>query len=277
MRNSNRIAIRWSRSDRYFGPFTWAVDKSYRPLSLVLSSAGEETPANLRMSALGRTLIVRLPNFIPPYREKEKARYWSEEQIERIGRDWYWVIDKREFGFSLNDGHLSVRYGRSTMGSSTDKSWGYFLPWTQWRHIRISFYGLRGELISTVLDADTKLLDRKKWDLLQEAEAACPKATFSFQDFDGEQLTAITHIEEREWRRGEGWFKWLAWITQPKISRSLSITFSGETGRRKGSWKGGTIGTSISMLPGETHDMAFMRYCRENQMDFVASHSEAQK
>ena len=37
----------------------------------------------------------------------------------------------------------------------------------------------------------------------------------------------------------------------------------GETGREKGSWKGGTIGTSIEMLPGELHESAFRRYCDE--------------
>lgn len=37
---------------------------------------------------------------------------------------------------------------------------------------------------------------------------------------------------------------------------------------RKGSWKGGTIGHSIEMPPGELHADAFRRYCAEHNMTF---------
>jgi hypothetical protein len=94
---------------------------------------------------------------------------------------------------------------------------------------------------------------------------------FSFKDFDGEELTARTTIEEREWRFGVGWFKWLSLFRKPKISRYLEIAFSGETGERKGSWKGGTIGHSTEMRSGELHESAFRRYCAEHDMTFVAA------
>ena len=94
---------------------------------------------------------------------------------------------------------------------------------------------------------------------------------FAFKDFDGEELTARTTIEEREWRFGVGWFAWLSLFRKPKISRYLEIAFSGETGKRKGSWKGGTTGHSIEMLPGELHESAFRRYCTEHDMTFVAA------
>ena len=83
-------------------------------------------------------------------------------------------------------------------------------------------------------------------------------------------FTARTLIEEREWRLGEGWFKWLSLFRGPKISRSLDIRFSGETGRRKGSWKGGTTGHSIQLkFLGELHETAFRRYCAAHEMTFV--------
>jgi hypothetical protein len=84
-------------------------------------------------------------------------------------------------------------------------------------------------------------------------------------------LSAKTRIEEREWRYGRGWFKWLSWFRQPKVWRALDIDFSGETGEEKGSWKGGTMGTSIGMLPGELHESAFRRYCAEHNMTFIGS------
>ena len=75
--------------------------------------------------------------------------------------------------------------------------------------------------------------------------------------------------EEREWHFGTGWFKWLSWFRPRKIRRSLDLRFSGETGDRKGSWKGGTLGHSINMLAGEMHELAFRRYCLEHKMTFI--------
>jgi hypothetical protein len=106
------------------------------------------------------------------------------------------------------------------------------------------------------------------WEARKEAEDSCPSRTFAFKDFDGEELTAKTKIEERQWELGTGWFKWLSIFHKPIIQRSLDIDFSNETGRRKGSWKGGTVGHSIEMLPGELHASAFRRYCAEHEMTF---------
>jgi hypothetical protein len=87
-----------------------------------------------------------------------------------------------------------------------------------------------------------------------------------FNDFDGEVITATTHIEEREWRFGTGWFAWLSLFRRPRIIRSLDIRFSAEVGPRKGSWKGGTMGHSIEMLPGELHRGAFQRYAAKHNL-----------
>ena len=138
--------------------------------------------------------------------------------------------------------------------------------------MRHSFYGLSGELIYTEPQVSWRLLSqaesldthRRIWD----AEEAVPCRIFQFLDFDGERLTAATRIEEREWHFGTGWFKWLDWFHARKVHRSLDIKFSGETGERKGSWKGGTVGHSIEMLSGELHESAFRRYCAEHKMTF---------
>ena len=40
--------------------------------------------------------------------------------------------------------------------------------------------------------------------------------------------------------------------------------------KRKGSWKGGTIGSSIELkYRGDLHLDGFVRYCKENQMKFT--------
>lgn len=258
-------ARRWGDNDKNFGPFTYARDRRYKHFAIVLSSRDDEDPyCKIRFSCFGHTFISILPQIIRPWREKVHVKDWDEATVARLGRDWYWNIDAREYGVSYSEGFLQIKYGRQSNDSTTDKTKGYFLPWTQWRHVRHNLYDLDGNFYADVTDRNWN--ERERYDAIEEA---CPKATFAFTDFDGEALTATTKIEEREWRFGTGWFKWLSAFRKPRISRDLFIEFSGETGRRKGSWKGGTIGHSIEMQPGELHESAFRRYCDEHDMTFT--------
>lgn len=268
---------RWGDNDHYLGPFTYCPRSGYTSLSIMLSSGGEgdysESPCNLRLSAFGYTLISVLPQIVPSHKEKVIPN-WDAATVARLGRDYYLDVTPREYGFTYSDGHLSLHLGRQTDDSSTTQDWGCFLPWTQWRHIRHSIYGLNGEHFWTESKKIVSL-GEDGWAASHEIrrimESACPSTIFEFDDFDEERLKATTRIEEREWRFGTGYFKWLSWFRKSRVSRSLDITFSGETGKRKGSWKGGTIGHSISMLPGELHEAAFRRYCSEHEMKFVGA------
>jgi hypothetical protein len=269
-------ARRWSDNDHYFGPFTYAkaVGKhAYRPWAIELSSGCDEHPGNsLRFSGFSRTLIIALPNIIRPWKEKF-GDVVEPELRARIGPHYYHV-HRRQYGFSFSRSgaigdpvFLHVSYGARTHDSRTDMDWGRTLPWTSWRHVRRSLYDLDGRHVWTEPE-DLGYLGGA-WEVRKAAEDACPSRRFAFTDFDGEELTVRTRIEEREWRFGTGWFKWLSWFRKPIIHRSLDLRFSGETGKRKGSWKGGTIGHAINMLPDELHESAFRRYCAEHQMTFV--------
>jgi hypothetical protein len=248
------------------GPFTFAWSDHYRTIAISAQSGDEdERKAYFRLSLGCVSFLAALPTWlIRPEKKRVQAKYWSAQDIERMGRDWYWEAIPREYGFSISDGHLSVHYGRVTGDSSTEQCWGCFLPWTQWRHVRHSFYGLQGEILYDE-ESGYRLGDgaNGNWEARRAREAAVPTAAFTIKDFDGEELTATTKIEEREWRFGTGYFKWLSLFRRPKIRRSLDISFSGETGPEKGSWKGGTTGTGIDMLPNELHEAAFRRYCDE--------------
>lgn len=259
---------RWSDTERRWGPFTVDHAKAGRAnrwAVLLNSGDPEDGPnAHLRLHAFRWTLLVELPPILKPYRERVTAKYWNAETIARMGRDWYYHYDPREFGFCLTEGFLMVHYGRQSLDSSTEQSWSWFLPWTQWRHVRQSWHGLHGERLSVLYDRSPSTLYRR-----QEAHRSlCPKVQFLFLDFDRESIRATTHIEEREWRFGTGAFRWLSWFRRPKVHRSLEIAFSAEVGRKKGSWKGGTIGHSIEMLPGELHEAAFRRYCAKHELTF---------
>ena len=269
---STHARYRWGDNDRYLGPFIYARNRrGWRPLAVVLMSGDEEEDhragCKFRLSAFGHTLITALPAIIRPWRRKVyPGAAWDAATIARLGRDWYWDTKPREYGFSYADGFLQVYLGRQTDDSSTEQRWSKFLPWTQWRHVRRSLYGLSGEHYWTEPSYVRHRLGEYDWDQREAIEDACPSQTFAFKDFDGEALTVRTHIEEREWRFGEGWFKWLSVFRRHRVRRYLDVHFSGETGKRKGSWKGGTIGHSIEMLPGELHEAAFRRYCAEHEM-----------
>lgn len=259
------IPYRWSDNDRRWGPFIYAREKSkgYRPLAIILKSRGdEERPATLRLAALGHTLIIWMPPIIKPWRRWVDTSHYEWSKGPGSG---YWDVHSREYGFSLNEGFLQVKLGAQTMDSTTTQDWCWFLPWTQWRHVRHSVYDLDGALFA---DIPQGRFDSPAYEEAKRLESACPTREFAFFDFDGEALTVTTRIEEREWRFGTGRFKWLSLFRKPKISRFLDLRFSGETGKRKGSWKGGTVGHSIEMLPGELHGSAFERYCAQNGMTY---------
>lgn len=253
-------AIRWAgESDRRFAPFTYARETSGRFGIVLTSGRGDDDDCGngcyIRFHAFGHTLIVALPQVIKPHREwVDTSRYeWS-----RGPGSGYWQHHARDYGFCFINGALHIDYGRQTHSSDTDQSKVYFLPWREWRHVRHSLYDLDGRHFAdsgrTVRDA---------------IEAACPVAKFEFEDYDGERIVATCKIEERQWKRGVRWFKWLSLLWPDKVRRSLDLRFSSEVGRRKGSWKGGTIGHGIDMLPSELHEAAFRRYCAQEGLTFV--------
>tara|TARA_E500000305_G_C4024239_1_gene240798 strand:+ start:2056 stop:2790 length:735 start_codon:yes stop_codon:yes gene_type:complete len=226
--------MRWSDNDKNFGPFTYARDR-YAPFGFCLDTGGpDEDEPHFRVHVAGRTLLVLLPRLFKP---------------------------GRQYGLNIQEGYVHSCYGVQTFDGEIEKSACWEIPWTAWRHVRESLYDHCGNHLAT-RGSDPIL----EWLRLLED---CPGHTFLFEDFDGERLTARTYIEEREWRRGTGWFRWLSSLCKPRIQRTLEIKFSGETGRRKGSWKGGTVGHGIEMKPGELHGAAFLRYCKEHDMKFL--------
>lgn len=257
---------RLTDNDRRFGPLTWGeCGKHWRPWRAVWSSGGgDERDArnSLTVYAFGWIVRLWLPSILRPWKQwVDTSRYaWSKGPGAG-----YWEVEPREFGFSLSEGFLQLFLGPQTDDSTTTKSWCCHLPWTQWRHVRFTLYDLDGNEFWTQRDADPVKVGEYPWQHRQEAEALAPKAVFEFDDFDGKRISATTHIEEREWRLGTGWFKWLALFAKPRIRRSLDIKFSEEVGPEKGSWKGGTTGHGIDMLAHEDAEAAFRRYCEQEQ------------
>lgn len=250
---------RLTSNDSTFGPLTLGErSKSWRPWGAHLDSGdGDEyAGCSLNVQVSGWWLRINLPPLIKPWRQwVDTSGYaWASE------RGGYWDSHARRYGFTLSEGFLQVFLGPQTHDSTTTRSWNTHLPWTQWRHVRFSLYGLRGEHFWTE-PSGRQVPKGDAWRIQQEKRDECPKAVFEVEDYDGARILATTRIEEREWRAGEGWFKWLSWFRAPKIKRSLDISFNHEVGYEKGSWKGGLMGTGIELEPGELHESAMRRFC----------------
>lgn len=227
-----------------------------------LSSGCDEYPGcTLVIATKKRRLTIRLPQIIQPFRQwVDTSQYaWSTNP-----KGGYWDVHQRRYGFYLYNNHFYVSLGAQTDDSRTTQKWSCFLPWGEWRHTRFSLYDADGKHFWTQIQRQGK----SSFDERYETTKACPKRRFAFTDYDGEIIGATTHIEEHEWKKGDKWCSWLSLFTKPRVRRSLDIAFDKETGGQKGSWKGGILGTSIEMLPGELHEAAFMRYCAKNNMEF---------
>jgi len=256
---------RLTNSDRNFGPLIVART-SWNPWRLVYSSGGGDEGDDwnsLTVYAFGWAARVRLPRLLQPHRVKVLPS-WDAATVARLGRDWYYDEHPREYGFSLHDGFLNVFLGAQTGDSTTEQSWSWFLPWTQWRYVRFSLYTPEGEHFWTQReDERRKVVGLSSFNTQMRKTEEVQKVRFEFDDYDGKRIVATCHVEEREWRFGEGWFRWLSLFRRPNVRRSLSMAFSEEVGPEKGSWKGGTVGHGTEMLPDDTPDTAFRRYCSE--------------
>jgi len=256
---------RWSDNDRHIGPLTYSIGSAYKAYGVLIDSGDDEYPGCCMRAHLGRlTMILELPQVIQPWRHwVDTSRYqWSD------AGGGYWDVHHRQYGFTVSDGFLQVFLGQQTHDSTTTKNWCAHLPWTQWRFVRKSLYNPDGSHFWTE-PTRRQVPGGASWEKQERMRKAVPKVVFEFDDFDGERINATTHIEEWEWRFGEGWFKWLSLFRKPKVRRTLDIWFSQEVGQRKGSWKGGTIGHSVEFKPGEFPVHAFCRYCAENNLTFV--------
>lgn len=76
------------------------------------------------------------------------------------------------------------------------------------------------------------------------------------------QTATLTAYRERV-REVYHWLRWLPFAG--KDQDGLLIEFTEEMGSERGSWKGGVVGTSLTMLPGETVSQSIERFLSDAQ------------
>lgn len=252
-------------SDKHWWRLRYTAPENWRPTGITLSTHGggydesERSFNILNVSLRGHNLGLILPAIIMPgYR----ARAYSDSDGNVIA---YSEIIRREFGFRIVEGGLHYFYGVQTHEWPGSKSGLWTFPWGDTKHIRHSLYDTDGNFFCTMPEGFVA-----NWRTRERLENACPSSLFLFAEADGDLRTATCRIEEREWRRGRGIWRWLLAWRKHIVRRSVDIAYSGEVGARKGSWKGGTIGTSIDMQKDETITEAFRRHCRKENLRFIA-------
>lgn len=258
------------KGEKVFGPITYGKS-SWKPIRLILSSSNPDSENNdkthntLTGYIFGYIAQLKLPNLIKPITVKTKIKYLSEEQIKELGVDWYYTYFSREYGFSLNDGFFQLFYGKQSDDSENKpKCRAWFLPWTQWRFYKHTMYDDKGGIFFEYLESP----EIRHSDLIYEKKEECPSVSFLVLDnSDNSEVKVTTKLEKREWRFGDGYFKWLSFFRKHKERIELDIHFEKEVGPGKGSWKGGLIGCSEELQPDEfyveisPHLTAFQRYC----------------
>ena len=264
--------VRWSGRDRdhYFGPFTFTMSDHYKRKGIMLGSgdADDYPGCRLRIDLHWFTIHTQLPPIIKPWRQwHEITTEPTRSEILKAGRTpGYWDTYAREYGFTAAEGSVHFHYGPQTHDSETTKSKCWFYPWRETKLVRHSLYDTEGNHFADLPEWGAR--SRHGWTVRNAIEDICPVAKFEFDDFDGERITATCRIEEREWARGKGLWR-LPYLFRNTVRRSFDVQFSSEVGKRKGSWKGGTVGHSGDIGRDETIESAFRRYCEREGLVFA--------
>ena len=176
-----------------------------------------------------------------------------------MGRHWRINCFSRDYGVSLMDSHLSIKYG--VQGDDLpkgvkEKRISFFLPWSERRIVK-----------HQIFDGDENLVwsDSFKGSSRTRHQENCrvvdtlKKQVYNVKDYDDSLVEMSVYSTYMEFARGTGWFKWLSWFTKNHKRKSIDISFNKAVGRRKDSWKGGLLGTGAAMKENENTSQAVLR------------------
>lgn len=259
---------KFTDNDKTYGPLT--IGKTdWGAYRVVYSSGYDDDYPNERHNTLtvhlGKYFIgrLKLPYILRPFKKKTKYTFNPDTYFNRKGKDWYYSIYNREYGFSLSDGHLMVYYGPQTTSSNFSYSFSYLVPWLNYRLTKHHLLDDKG----LVFWENLRLEDNNSYNYeLLDKISICPKHTFMLEDYDGTEVLCKVYSDYKEFKLGTGNFKWVSKLTKPLKVRTLHMEFDKGIGRRKETWKGGCLSTSVIIHDCETKEDAFVRYCIDNNL-----------
>lgn len=233
-------------------------EKSHLNFGMYITSKNEDADRDycqLCLHWMDTYKYFKLPDILKPKVIIVENTYMPE----KYGTTRNEYIEQR-YGFSVYEECFWINHGNYTHDSSTEQQTSFNLGWRDYTFVRWSGYDPQHNLIGHFENGSERL----DWPHVEKLRESLPKVQIQFNDYDGEEIVATCYIQEREWYVGRGWFAWLKYFNKPLIRRTIDISFNKETGDRKGSWKGGTIGTGEDMSPNETVFEAFLRYATKH-------------
>lgn len=180
------------------------------------------------------SLTIRLPF----YNEK-----WADE------------CDAPKWGLAIHNNTVWIHRGGKGNWNGGNKWWTWHIPFLTKNWVRTSIL-LKNGTWEHERKGDKKSFFEKEW---KDRQASW---TYDYTDsYDGEVIPTTIYVDEREWRP-----KWLMWTSRfARVSRTIDVHFSKECGRRKGDWKGGTLGCGYELLPNESPLDCLKRMERERK------------
>lgn len=268
--------IRLTDDDKNWGPFTLGKGTERRFNFTYIAGVDEDNDNEkyntLTIQTWGLWILrIRLPYIVKALELKTYPK-WDEETIARLKRDYYTTYFSREYGISTYDGHLFLQYGPQKGVKCEDRfedcSKCIEIPWVNYRQTKFQIR-TTGGVIHWEQPNDKLLKNTTIFEQIRLAKRSCPKPVYTLLDYDGTLVRASVVVYYREYRLGINWFKWLGYIIPKRIYRSLNVVYTEEVGKKKESWKGGTLECTYPMLKNETAYDAFVRLCQEENLRIV--------
>lgn len=154
---------------------------------------------------------------------------------------WTDECDAPKWGIAIHNNTFWIYKGGKGNMNGGNKWWTWHIPFITKDWIRTSIL-LKDDTWEHEVNGSRKEFYNDEWKQKQKSW------TYDYTDkYDNSIIPTTIYVEEREWRP-----KWLKWTGIFKsVNRTIDVHFSKECGKRKGSWKGGTLGCSYSLLPNE--------------------------
>jgi hypothetical protein len=167
--------------------------------------------------------------------------FFSLSLVLPFRNKWTDECDPPKWGISIHHNTIWIYRGGKGNWSGGNKWWTWNIPFLTKEWVRSSIL-LKDDTWEHEFKGSKKNFYEDSWKAKQKSW------TYDYTDsYDGEVIPTTIYVEEREWRP-----KWLKWTQLFSIKRrTIDVHFSKECGKRKGSWKGGTLGCSYELLPGE--------------------------
>lgn len=256
--------MRLTSNDKSFGPLTWGPAHKGVFSFYYSTGGGDEgfSSNGIYLYVFGLVLRLKMPRILKPH------RIWVPVDHPNAKNGGYWDVNEKNYGFRISDDFYSIYYGAQTHDSRTTKSVHGTIPFLTWRYHRFSIFSLDGREVHREYPREQHSGSHEANRKIQEANSG----RALFKDYDGTEIIATYHVNEREWRFGGKGFKWLSLFRKPLVRRVLELSFDKEVGRDKGTWKGGITGMGIDMLPYETPAAAMVRFC---EMEMRGKHGNS--